>query len=167
MAGDIELASEVGHVKIDSLSAALEEEHRAIDRDIEAFIASGGTAATALSTGIATLRRHIYLEEEILFPMLAPGGIQMPLFVMRREHGLMWPVMDVLEGGAAAGAGADVLVEETRGLLLQLQAHNPKEESIVYAAAEETLDEGQRRTFTAAFGEARLPAGWVCEAARR
>jgi hemerythrin-like domain-containing protein len=157
---------EEGRVEIKTLSTVLEEDHRAIDRDIEAFIAASGVSAPALSSAVATLRRHIYLEEEILFPMLGKGGIEMPLFVMRREHGVMWPVMDVLDGGVEAGADADVLVEESRGLLLQLQAHNPKEESIVYAAADETLDEEQRRTFAAAFGEAQLPPGWVCEAVR-
>lgn len=77
----------------ESLGAALEREHREIDRGIESYTgASSGTAdnAAALEAAIVELRRHIYLEEEFLFPALAAGNLVAPLFVMLRENAADW-----------------------------------------------------------------------------
>src|SRR5215472_14631906 len=90
----------------DSLTAALEHEHHEIDEGIAAFTAAPGDRQP-LAHAIRALRRHIYLEEEFLFPMLyqAQPGVAAPVFVMLREHGQIWTLMDSLEllGNDATG----------------------------------------------------------------
>src|SRR5690554_5908558 len=76
-----------------SLAAALEREHREIDDGLEIFSAGGeGTdeRREALERAIRALRRHIYLEEEFLFPPLREAGLVAPIFVMLREHAQIW-----------------------------------------------------------------------------
>src|SRR5690348_4105838 len=83
-----------------TLAAALEREHREIDAGIECF-ASGSRHGDALSLSgaIRALRRHIYLEEEFLFPSLREGAQALSAAVpaMLREHGQLWDVLDLLE----------------------------------------------------------------------
>jgi hypothetical protein len=63
---------------IESLSAALEREHHKIDAGIAAFTASQGNPQS-LTCAIRALRRHIYLEEEFLYPraddVLSPAAV--------------------------------------------------------------------------------------------
>ena len=53
------------------------------------------------------LRRHIYLEEEFLFPPLRAAGMMAPLFVMVRQHGELWDAMRALDALLAVDADAD------------------------------------------------------------
>ena len=60
-----------------TLASALEQEHREIDRAIEAYLRSpeeGGGRVESLTETITALRRHIYLEEQFLFPPLRDAG---------------------------------------------------------------------------------------------
>jgi regulator of cell morphogenesis and NO signaling len=79
----------------DTLACALEREHREIDAGIEAFLAprSEGTRRLgALRRAIEALRRHIFLEEEFLFPPLRAAGLVTPVFViLRRRRRLAQP----------------------------------------------------------------------------
>ena len=83
-----------------TLGAALEAEHRDIDGGIEAYLgqpADGVGTTGTLQRSLAGLRRHIYLEEEFLFPPLKTAGLMGPIFVMEREHGTLWNIMDRLD----------------------------------------------------------------------
>ena len=62
--------TDAASMRTGSLAAALEQEHREIDDGIAAFTAVPGDRH-ALARAIGALRRHIYLEEEILFPLLS------------------------------------------------------------------------------------------------
>ncbi|HEY3459830.1 MAG TPA: hypothetical protein VGL52_03315 [Casimicrobiaceae bacterium] len=42
---------------------------------------------------LALLRRHAYVEHEILLPPLMKAGLVMPVLVMKREHAQMWPLI--------------------------------------------------------------------------
>lgn len=67
-------------MEIESLAAALEREHHEIDAGIAAFTAAPGDWQP-LARAIRALRRHIYLEEEFLFPLLReaePGSRSSP-----------------------------------------------------------------------------------------
>lgn len=66
-------------MQTDSLATALEREHHEIDADIEAFTASPSDRQP-LIRAISALRRHIYLEEEYLFPLLraVEPGLEAP-----------------------------------------------------------------------------------------
>lgn len=158
------------HVE-DSLAAAFTREHHEIDAAIAEYLGSQEPdrqqRATPLARAIEALRRHIYLEEEIVFPHLPPGPLMMPLMVMRREHGELWRRMDALsEHLQSSDTGADDLDASCRELLDLLESHNSKEEPVIYPHLDADLDDGERAKVRALLVDGELPTGWVCQSAR-
>jgi regulator of cell morphogenesis and NO signaling len=150
-------------METESLAAALEREHHEIDAGIAAFTAAPGNPQP-LIRAIQALRRHIYLEEEFLFPFLgeAEPGLRAPVFVMLREHAQMWATLDTLEREPAPGT-ALVLC---RQLTVRLLHHNLKEEKILYPRADDVLPPAAADRLRAFLGSGELPEGWVCTKAR-
>ena len=149
----------------ETLGAALEREHREIDGGIEAFIAglpAGKAETEPLVRVMDGLRRHIYLEEEFLFPPLRAAGMMVPLFVMVRQHGELWDAMRALDALLAVDTGADALLEACRGLLDLLDQHNAKEEPIIYPQADKVLTETASAELSAFLEMGRMPEGWSC-----
>ena len=146
----------------ETLAAVLEREHRAIDEGIEAFTASGGQDTGPLKRSLDALRRHIYLEEEFLFPPLREGGLMAPIFVMLREHGDLWRAMDRLEAEPGGDAGQDA----ARELLALLEQHNSKEEPIIYPQGDAVLSDQAKAELHEFIDNGRMPPGWVCAQAR-
>ncbi|MFG2247963.1 hemerythrin domain-containing protein [Spirillospora sp. NPDC048823] len=150
---------------IESLAAALEREHREIDDGIGAFTAepsSEGRDRRPLTRAIRALRRHIYVEEEFLFPALYGAGLTAPVLVMLREHAQMWRTLAALEDEPDTGAALTLC----RRLSVQLLHHNLKEEKVLYAEVDRIVPEpaaGRLRSF---LGSGELPEGWVCLRAR-
>jgi hemerythrin-like domain-containing protein len=149
-----------------TLAAALETEHRQIDGGIEEFIAGDGGDSTPLRGSMEGLRRHIYLEEEFLFPPLREAGLLMPIMVMLREHGAMWQAMDALDALLTEGADRAAVVEACRGLLSLLDAHNSKEEPIIYPRADEILNAEASAELRDFLDTGTTPEGWVSTTAR-
>jgi iron-sulfur cluster repair protein YtfE (RIC family) len=152
---------------MESLADALEREHHEIDRGIEAFAAGPVTRdrdAEPLRAAIRALRRHIYLEEEFLFPPLREAGLVAPVFVMLREHAQMWTTLDALERELDTGAAGLTLCHQ---LIIQLQHHNTKEEKILYPQADQVLTASASTRLKAFLAAGELPTGWVCAKARR
>lgn len=143
-----------------SLAAELQGEHREIDRRLEAYASDPGpAAATGVREAVALLRRHIWVEEEHLFPALRDRGLLAPVLVMLREHGRIWERLDVLERE---------LREDPRGaayschlLCAELQHHNAKEERILYPEVDASVPDAERPAVSALVREVALPAGWV------
>jgi regulator of cell morphogenesis and NO signaling len=150
-------------METESLASALEREHHEIDAGIAAFTASPGDPRP-LTRAIRALRRHIYLEEEFLFPLLgeAEPGLRAPVFVMLREHAQIWTTLDLLEREPAPGT-ALVLC---RQLTVRLLHHNLKEEKILYPRADDTLPPAAAGRLRAFLGSGDMPEGWVCTKAR-
>ncbi|MGH3154154.1 MAG: hemerythrin domain-containing protein [Streptosporangiaceae bacterium] len=142
-----------------SLAAALKHEHHEIDQGIAAFTASPA-ARQPLTRAIHALRRHIYLEEEVLFPLMhhAEPGLAAPVFVMLREHAQIWATLDSLEHKLDTGTGCVLL----RRLTVQLLHHNLKEEKILYPRADDLLPPAAAERLRVFLGSADLPEGWVC-----
>ena len=151
------------------LAAALEREHREIDDGIEAYTAALSPAdrdRRALTRAIHALRRHIYLEEEFLFPALHEAGLVAPVFVMLREHGQLWQTLDALERDLDGGMpGGDALALCHR-LTVQLQHHNLKEERILYPQADDVLTASAGARLRAFLESGALPEGWICQKAQ-
>ncbi|WP_308468261.1 hemerythrin domain-containing protein [Rathayibacter soli] len=148
-----------------TLGSALEREHRDIDGGIEAFtagLAVGSTDTEPLTRAMTGLRRHIYLEEEFLFPPLREHGMMMPIFVMLREHGELWATMDSVEALIAADSDDEAVLAACQGLLAQLDAHNSKEEPIIYTQADTVLSQEASAELSAFLSAGRMPEGWVC-----
>lgn len=154
----------------ETLGAALECEHRGIDGGIEAFIESlpaGKSEREPLLRSMNGLRRHIYLEEEFLFPPLRAAGMMVPLFVMLRQHGELWQAMDVLGTLLDADSDVDALTASCRALLELLDQHNSKEEPIIYPQADAVLDDGAQAKLLSFLDSGQMPDGWVAERARK
>ncbi|WP_433498144.1 hemerythrin domain-containing protein [Sphaerimonospora sp. CA-214678] len=150
------------------MSSALEREHREIDEGIEAFVAGlaeGGEDTTPLKRALEGLRRHIYLEEEFLFPPLREAGMMAPIFVMLREHGGLWQAMDRLDAEIGKGVAADAVREQCTELLNLLEQHNSKEEPIIYPQADAVLTPEATDHLQKFLASGRIPEGWVCRRA--
>jgi iron-sulfur cluster repair protein YtfE (RIC family) len=150
-------------MEIESLAAALEREHHEIDAGIAAFTAAPGNPQP-LTRAIRALRRHIYLEEEFLFPLLceAEPGLTAPVFVMLREHAQIWAALDSLE----REPDDDTRLTLCRQLTVRLLHHNLKEEKVLYPRADQALPPAAADRLRAFLGSERLPEGWVCVKAR-
>lgn len=149
----------------ESLAAALEREHRQIDEGLELFQADSPSGSDALAAAIVALRRHIYLEEEFVFPVLAGGALVAPVMVMLREHAQIWRTLESLERDMADGVSSDAR-QTCHQLLVQLQHHNMKEERILYPEADKALATEATARLTAFLDSGSLPDGWVCIKAR-
>lgn len=151
-----------------ALSAALQHEHQQIDAGIATVLEQldrGRVAAETLGATLDFLRRHIYLEERILFPPIRHGGLMMPLFVMMREHGEIWRTMDTLTAMLADGAEPAAVAQTCRQLVGQLDAHNMKEEPVIYPAADNGLSAEQAAELADFLDTGRTPDAWVCQEA--
>jgi iron-sulfur cluster repair protein YtfE (RIC family) len=148
-----------------SLSRALEQEHREIDDALKSC-ADGATPGVeekaALQRAVDELRRHIYTEEELLFPPLRHAGMLGPILVMLREHAEMWPLLDTLDHGLVEDVDEDVLRTTCRHLLVLLQHHNPKEEQIVYPEIDRVVDVDARLGVHEFLDAGQVPADWTC-----
>lgn len=152
----------------DTLTAALEREHHEIDAGLESFVAGldeGQIRHEELARAADALRRHIYLEEEFLFPPLRAAGLIPPVLVMLREHGQIWRTLEALELEVGPGTVAATAQARCRELLEQLASHNAKEEPIIYPQGDAVLDEAARRDLLDFVADGRMPLGWVCEQA--
>ena len=152
-----------------SLAEAFTREHHQIDAGIEEYLASQEALparAAPLLRAMEALRRHIFLEEEIVFPRLPPGPLMMPLMVMHREHGELWRRMDALaEQLQVPGAAPESLETACTELLSLLEAHNDKEEPIIYPHLDADLEAADRERVRELLRHGTLPDGWVCREA--
>lgn len=147
----------------ETLGAALEREHREIDGGIEAFVAGLPHGETdPLLRAMDGLRRHIYLEEEFLFPPLREAGMAVPLFVMLRQHGELWDAMNAIDTLLDAEGDTDAVRVACAALLSLLDQHNSKEEPIIYPKADTVLTADASAELGAFLDSGRMPEGWVC-----
>ena len=151
-----------------TLGAALEREHREIDAGIAAYrtgAADRDSRIASLRRAMDALRRHIYLEEELLFPEMR-ATLAIPTLVMLREHGELWTTMRRVDATLAEGGDDATVREVCRELVARLESHNAKEEPIFYAEADTLLAESASAELQAFLDLGSMPEGWVCERAR-
>ena len=148
-------------MRADTLAAALEREHREIDRGIAVFLA-GPAETEPLTRALEALRRHIFLQEEFLFGPLREAGMLAPVFVMLREHGEIWDTIDTLEAQLEADPAGAAVSEICEQLLAQLERHNAKEEPILYPQADDVLSNAASASFEAFLTAGAMPVGWIC-----
>lgn len=151
----------------DSLTALLEHEHHEIDAGIEAFLeglAQDEIRDQELTRAVDALRRHIYLEEEFLFPPLRASGMIPPVLVMLRDHGEIWRTLDAVEA-TDHQSDADGARQRCQDLLAQLGTHNAKEEPIIYPQGDAVLTDEAKRDLRAFIDSGQMPPAWVCSQA--
>lgn len=147
----------------------LTREHREIDAGIATFTEAldhGRVEPDPLLQAFAALRRHIYIEEELLFPGVQRAGLTMPIMVMNKEHGEIWNGMDAIESALGADDDPQRARELCQDLLAILDRHNMKEEPIVYPHAATDLTEQEDRILTDFVESGTFPARWVCHEVR-
>lgn len=152
-----------------TIAMALTDEHRNIDTEILDFIEQverGVLDPTPLLEAFTSLRRHIYMEEEFLFPPVRDAGLVMPILVMLREHATLWQLMESLteltSDQSADPDGAELLAG-CRTLLVELEQHNAKEEPIIYPRADLDLTESALAELATFIDLGSAPTGWTCQ----
>lgn len=99
------------------------------------------------------LRRHIRLEEEILFPTFerCTGIMHGPTEVMRAEHVDILKALDMLRD--ALDRGDQFRFHEGRRMMSAVMTgHNDKEERVLYPATDRALTAEQRLALAAQLG---------------
>lgn len=153
-----------------TIGQVLESDHHAIDAQFAAFARSleGDTVDTAsLEAGVRALRHHIWVEEELHFPPLRAGGLMGPIMVMLREHGELWDLLDRLEAQVAAAAPNAEIATTWGEAAALLEAHNMKEEQILYPSGDQIIDTDTAADVQDALVNETTPDGWVCQMAGR
>jgi hemerythrin-like domain-containing protein len=129
---------------MESISSYMEQDHVLIDGIAERAVAAAQARDwTALEREgcdfLRRLRRHIEMEEQVLFPAfeqrtgMSESG---PSRVMRMEHDQMRPILEQMGKAVAAQDGAGY--EQASSALLQiLVPHNRKEEQMMYPMIDE------------------------------
>ena len=128
------------------LTAFFEQDHRDCDArwaEVEELLDTQDVEAARpawqkFNTGI---RRHLAMEEEVLFPAFesaASMGGGGPTAMMRMEHQQMRGLLDQIESAMESGDSEQAMdIGDT--LLMLIQQHNIKEEGMLYPMAENVL----------------------------
>lgn len=145
----------------ESVSEVLEREHREIDRGIEGFMRNPEGGPAPLLQAARALRRHIYIEEEVVFPPLVETNLMAPIMVMLHEHGNLWRTLAQLEADLSDVSGQPVR-ESCEALLQQLNTHNRKEEPIIYPHVDEALNPTEAARLQEFLATGEMPEGWAC-----
>ena len=127
------------------LAAFFEQDHRDCDArwaDVEELLDTDDieSARPAWQKYDAGVRRHLAMEEEVLFPAFeaASGMGGGPTAVMRMEHQQMRGLLDQIADAVESGDAQEALdIGDT--LLMLIQQHNVKEEGMLYPMAENML----------------------------
>ncbi|MCF8572111.1 hemerythrin domain-containing protein [Gordonia sp. HY002] len=154
-----------------TLAEVLTAEHHAIDGGIEKFTASSlrdsvQAWSAPLRQVMEALRRHIYLEEELVFPQLSNGPLMMPIMVMQGEHGEMWRRMADLDAQLAADdidqSRRDEVIAGCTAMLELLANHNSKEEPVIYPHLDSDMDDDSQAFLRDFLVDGTIPDGWEC-----
>ena len=127
------------------LSGFFTQDHRDCDArwtDVEELLDSADieSARPAWQKYDTSMRRHLAMEEEVLFTAFdaRSGMAGGPTAVMRMEHQQMRGLLDQIGEAMESGDTQDALdIGDT--LLMLIQQHNVKEESMLYPMAENML----------------------------
>lgn len=148
------------------VASALEREHREIDAGLAEFqdgLETGESKEAALRAASSALRRHIFIEEELLFPPLRSAGLYGPVTVMLMEHAEIWRTLDELDALVDSGGDRRAMEQALATLSRLLNEHNEKEEHILYPQADLATAADVRQNVLDQVASGSLPAGWVCQ----
>ncbi len=141
---------------MENISTALTREHRACDGLIDVFEESveqchWNDAGNLFADFVASMERHLGKEEKVLFPAMEQktGTGMGPVQVMRGEHENMRRLFsEIKEDITRRQAERCLGLADT--LLMLIQQHNLKEETILYAMADQILA-GEQNNIMAQF----------------
>lgn len=111
------------------------------------------------------LRAHMFVEEEIVFPLMATR-LARPVADLHEEHGHLWDLVDEMRLLVHRGSEPRSIETCAARLLSLLSAHSAEEDLGVYSDVLAALGQHRTRTLLAEAEAAEAPAGWVCQARR-
>lgn len=128
------------------LTAFFEQDHRDCDArwaDVEELLDTDDVEAAlpAWQKYEAGMRRHLAMEDEVLFPAFESASGQAadgPTAAMRMEHRQMEGMLDKIAEAIESG-NAHRALDAGDTLLMLIQQHNINEETVIYPLAEELL----------------------------
>ena len=129
----------------------LGDDHRRLDAILReaARLAHAGSFAAALESFAefrCGLERHIEMEEQILFPAFerVTGMTGGPIAVMHREHLEIRRLLDVI-GASLRAENFAGLLEAVREFATVIEAHNEKEEDVLYPTVDRAVGGDRER----------------------
>lgn len=148
----------------DPMVTALEAEHELTDRQLADYIETDGPRdRQSLLDAIAGLRRHIFLEEECLFPALqdAEPDLTIAVLAMLRQHAQMWQQMaEIVIELRLDGPDSPAVIAGCRRLVVALMHHNGNEERLLYSRLPTLLTGETRERVRGQLDGAELPTNW-------
>jgi iron-sulfur cluster repair protein YtfE (RIC family) len=138
----------------DTVTSYLGSDHAEIDAALGAVAAAVGEGRfdAALNTYAGMergLRRHMRIEEELLFPVFeARSGVGGPTSVMRDEHRQIRVALTLMGGGLDQRDGSG-FAEGLRFMRSVMPDHNAKEEHILYPTLDRLLSDAERSALVA------------------
>ena len=151
------------------ITEILESQHRWVDGRFERFrelLASNQVDGSPFDEAAKALHRHMYLEEEIIFPEVEARGLMGPTQVMAREHGEICRFMNSIQDLVAGKAPPGQILDSLNAVRNLLEQHNLKEEEILYPSADQLLAGPDLPQVLERLNEAQPPADWSCRADR-
>lgn len=127
------------------ISQSMTEDHRRIDRifvDIEKSISKSAWEDAMSLTDLfdELMERHFAVEEDCIFPAVeqATASASGPVRIMTMEHDQIRYLINVLRS-AITEKSRDHGLSASETLLIMIQQHNTKEESVLYPMADKTV----------------------------
>lgn len=141
--------------------ALLTAQHRDMELGIAGLVDGSGSRAE-FHDAVLLLRRHIYVEETALFPVIDQDRARwMALAQMRFEHGDMWLHIESALALLDASADLEAMLEDAAAMQRLLRLHDHKEEEAIYSVADRYADSGQP-PLAELFATMEIPDGWRC-----
>jgi hemerythrin-like domain-containing protein len=139
----------------DSIMSYLAWDHDRLDgliADVKRAVGAKdfGAAREPYSAFDEGLRRHIRVEETILFPFfeVRTGTTTGPTAVMREEHREIEHALELMAGALDREDG-EGFGEAQRFFEVVIEAHNSKEENVLYPMSDRLLSDEERERFVA------------------
>lgn len=148
-----------------NLHHALAQEYPAIQQRIDGFLVQLGGwpfASAELAHSVTALRRHIYVEEEFLFPPLREAGMVGPVYAMSADHQDLWRSLVRVEEHLNDASSYEVQQESCRILAAQLDRHTSREDPVVFEHVDDVLSPQAMADLRAFVENATPPPGWTC-----
>ncbi len=140
----------------------LAAQHRVMELGISGLV-DGSGSRQELSEAVYLLRRHIYVEEAFLFPVIDQDqGRWMALAQMQSDHGAMWPHIESAITLLQANALLDNLVPAAQAMLKLLEGHDSREELAIYSVGDRYVTDANHPPLETLFATTEIPPGWRC-----
>lgn len=142
--------------------ALLIDQHREMELGIGGLVDGSGSRAE-LDQAVRLLRRHIHVEEAVLFPLIREDTTRwMALSQMEGEHGQMWPHIEAAIELLDNKVPLDDLLPACSAMLQLLHEHDPKEEEAIYSVLDRYSAVPGNPPLAHWFRSLEIPPGWRC-----